>query len=102
MTEFNWSIQNLERTPEEYVTIVHWRCDGVEGEHSLGAYGTVSFNQEEGEEIIPFADLTEELVQGWMFEKLNKEEVEAAVQAKLDELANPPLISGLPWSTTEE
>jgi hypothetical protein len=32
-----------------------------------------------------------------MFEKLNKEEVEAAVQAKLDELANPPLISGLPW-----
>jgi hypothetical protein len=97
MTEFNWSIQNMERTPEQYITIVHWRCDGVEGEHSIGAYGTVSFTQEEGEEIIPFTSLTEELVKGWMFEKLNKEEVEAAVQAKLDELANPPLVSGLPW-----
>lgn len=99
MTEFNWSIQNMERTPEQYITIVHWRCDGVEGEHSIGAYGTVNFTQEEGEEIIPFADLTPELVTGWMFEKLNKEEIEAAVQAKLDELANPPLVSGLPWAS---
>ena len=97
MATFTWTIQNLERTPEEYVTIVHWRCDGVEGEHSTGAYGTVSFTQEPDETIIPFADLTEELVTGWMFEKLSKDEVEAAVQAKLDELANPPLVSGLPW-----
>lgn len=97
MGTFVWSIANMERTQEEYITIVHWRCDGEEGEHSIGAYGTCNFTQEEGEEIIPFADLTEELVKGWMFEKLNKEEVEAAVQAKLDELANPPLVSGLPW-----
>ena len=97
MATFTWTIANLERAQDDYITIVHFRCDGVEGEHSTGCYGTISFNQEEGEEIIAFADLTEELVKGWMFEKLNKEEVEAAVQAKLDELANPPLISGLPW-----
>ena len=97
MATFEWRVANMERAQDDYITIVHWRCDGVEGEHSIGAYGTVSFNQEEDEEIIAFADLTEELVKGWMFEKLNKEEVEAAVQAKLDELANPPLISGLPW-----
>ena len=99
MATFEWRVANMERAQDDYITIVHWRCDGVEADTgvSCGAYGTVSFNQEEGEEIIPFADLTEELVQGWMFEKLNKEEVEAAVQAKLDELANPPLISGLPW-----
>ena len=97
MATFEWTIANLERAQDDYITIVHFRCDGVEGEHSTGCYGTISFNQEEGEEIIAFADLTEELVKGWMFEKLNKEEVEAAVQAKLDELANPPLISGLPW-----
>ena len=102
MTTFTWTIANLERAQDDYVTIVHWRCDGVEGEGdtavSIGAYGTVSFQQEEGEEIIPFANLTEELVKGWMFEKINKEEIEAAVQAKLDELANPPLVSGLPWA----
>lgn len=97
MTEFNWSIQNLERTPEEYVTIVHWRCDGVEGEHSIGAYGTVSFNQEEGEEIVPFDQITEEMVWGWVDEKMDRTEVEANVQKQLDELANPPMLSGLPW-----
>ena len=97
MATYTWNIANLERAQDDYITIVHWRCDGVEGEHSIGAYGTVAFNQEEGEPIIPFANLTEELVTGWMFEKLNKEEIEAAVQAKLDELANPPLVSGLPW-----
>lgn len=97
MTDFNWVCANLERKPDDYITIVHWRCEGSDETNTASAYGTISFNQEEGEEIIPFADLTEELVKGWMFEKLNKEEVEAAVQAKLDELANPPLISGLPW-----
>ena len=97
MATFTWTIANLERAQDDYITIVHWRCDGVEGEYNIGAYGTVSFTQEEGEEIIPFESLTEELVKGWMFEKLNKEEIEAAVQAKLDEIANPPLVSGLPW-----
>ena len=98
MTEFTWKIAQMERAQDDYVTTVHWRCDGVEGEHSIGAYGTVSFQQEEGEEIIPFADLTPELVTGWMFEKLDPVEIEASVQAKLDALANPPLVSGLPWT----
>jgi hypothetical protein len=107
MTTFNWTITNLERAQDDYITIVHWRCDGsvVTGQdeegadiiESIGAYGTIGFNQEEGEEIIAFADLTEELVWGWTYEKLNKEEVEATVQAKLAEMLNPPLISGLPW-----
>lgn len=97
MATFTWTIANLERAQDDYITIVHWRCDGEEGEHSIGAYGTVAFTQEEGEEIIPFESLTEELVKGWMFEKLNKEEIEATVQARLDEIANPPLVSGLPW-----
>lgn len=97
MTNFVWRIANIERGHDDYVTISHWRCDADDGVNTLGCYGTVTFNQEPEEEIIPADGLSEELVLGWTFEKLNKEEVEAAVQAKLDELANPPLISGLPW-----
>jgi len=98
MATFNWTIANLERAQDDYVTIVHWRCDGVEGEHSTGVYGTVSFTQEPDETIIPFADLTPEIVWPWVYEKISKDEIEAAVQVKLDELANPPLVSGLPWA----
>ena len=101
MATFTWTIANLERAQDGYITIAHWRVDGTDDANSIGAYGTVNFNQEPDEEIIPFDQLTPEIVWPWVFEKLNKEEVEAAVQAKLDELANPPLISGLPWATQE-
>lgn len=99
MTEFKWAIANTEYTndDEKYISILHWRCDGSDGEHSIGAYGTQSFTKSEGETITEFSKVTEEIALQWLFEKLNKEEIEAAVQAKLDELANPPLISGLPW-----
>ena len=100
-TTFVWEIKNIERGQDDYVTISHWSVTGDDGTNSISAYGTVNFNQEPEEEIIPADGLSEELVLGWTFEKLNKEEVEAAVQAKLDELANPPLISGLPWAITE-
>ena len=97
MTTYTWTIANLERAQDDYVTIVHWRCEGDDGTNTASAYGTISFTQEEGETIIPFDQLTEELVTGWMFEKLSKEDTEASIQTKLDELANPPLVSGLPW-----
>ena len=97
MTNYTWTIANLERKPDDYITIVHWRVTGDDETNTASAYGTINFQQEEGEEIIAFADLTPEIVWPWVYDKLNKEEVEAAVQAKLDELANPPLISGLPW-----
>jgi hypothetical protein len=96
-TTYTWTIANMERAQDDYITIVHWRVTGDDSTNTASAYGTISFQQEEGEEIIPFADLTEELVWGWVDEKMDRAEVEASVQAKLDELANPPLISGIPW-----
>lgn len=96
-TTYEWVLANLEYAQDEYVTIAHWRVTGDDSTNTASAYGTISFTQEEGEEIIPFADLTEELVWSWVDEKMDRTETEAAVQAKLDELANPPLISGIPW-----
>ena len=97
MTTFTWAIANLERAQDDYITIVHWRCDGEEGEHSIGAYGTVSFTQEEGEEIIPFADLTEAVVIDWVKEKLDVEAMETGFDAQLAELAAPKSATGMPW-----
>ena len=104
MATFEWTIANLERAQDDYITIVHWRCDGVEGEHSIGAYGTVSFNQEEGEEIIAFADLTEETVLAWVKEHLGAEEVakiEENRKGKVDAQVarKTAVVSGLPWAS---
>ena len=97
MTTYTWTIANLERKPDDYITIVHWRVTGDDTVNTASAYGTISFNQEEGEEIVPFDQITEEMVWGWVDEKMDRAEVEANVQTQLDELANPPMISGLPW-----
>jgi hypothetical protein len=51
--------------------------------------------------MIPFAQLTEEIVVGWVKEKLTEEkveEVEAALQAQLDEQHSPSRASGIPWN----
>jgi hypothetical protein len=51
--------------------------------------------------LIPFADLTEATVVGWVKEKLTAEkvtEIAAALQAQLDEQRQPTKAGGLPWS----
>jgi hypothetical protein len=91
----------MERGRDDYITVVHWRCSAEEGEFEAGSYGSITFMQEDGEEIIPFADLTEELVLGWTFEKLDKIEIETALQERLNKLANPPVFLGVPWLPAE-
>jgi hypothetical protein len=52
--------------------------------------------------LIPFADLTEELVVGWVKEALGGQEkvdeIEAALQAQLNEQHAPTTAPGLPWA----
>ena len=96
-TTFNWQIANLERKPNDYITIVHWRVTGDDGVNTASAYGTLSLTPEEEGVIVPFEQITQELVWSWVDEKMDRAEVEANVQSQLDELANPPTISGVPW-----
>jgi hypothetical protein len=66
---------------------------------SSGAYGSLGL--ERGDTLVPFADLTEATVVGWVKEKLTAEkvtEIEAALQTQLDEQRQPTKAGGLPWS----
>jgi len=48
--------------------------------------------------VIPYADLTAEIVIGWVQAKLDVPAIEAALQAQLDEQAAPTKAAGVPWS----
>jgi hypothetical protein len=51
--------------------------------------------------MVPFADLTEEMVIGWVKDKFGAEkvaEIEAALQAQLDEQHAPSKAQGMPWA----
>jgi len=100
-TVFTWHIAQLEReTADGYVFVAHYTIDANDGTYTAGAYGSLGFERPE-EDLIPFADLTEEIVIGWVKDKFGPEKVadiEAALQAQLDEQRQPTRASGLPWS----
>jgi hypothetical protein len=99
-TTFTWKIAQLEReTADGFVFTAHYTVDANDGTYSAGAYGSVGFQRPEN--LIPFADLTEEQVIGWTKEAIGGDEkvaeIEAALQAQLDEQRTPSKAPGLPW-----
>lgn len=99
-TTITWRIANLEReTADGYVFTAHYTVDANDGTYTAGAYGSIGLDR--GDTLIPFADLTEETVIGWVKEKLGTEavnSVEAALQSQLDEQHSPTKAAGVPWS----
>jgi hypothetical protein len=55
------------------------------------------WKQPEGD-VIPYADLTPEIVIGWVQDKLVVPAIEAALLSQLDEQAAPTTAAGVPWA----
>jgi hypothetical protein len=106
---FTWKVANLERTlADGKVGTVHYTVSAVSdvvnpnseegGFYSAGAYGSVGLD---GEVSVPFESLTEEVVVGWVKEKLGGDEkvaeIEAALAAQIAEKQAPTKAAGLPW-----
>ena len=100
-TTFTWKIAQLEReTKDGFVFTAHYTVNADDGTYSSGAYGSLGF--ERPNKLIPFSQLTEELVVGWIKEAFGDEkvlEIEAALQNQLDEMHKPTKSSGLPWAS---
>ena len=109
MTTFTWKVANLERNlPENKVYTVHYTVNALSdtvdpnsesgGFFSAGAYGSVGLD---GEVSVEFGELTEDLVVEWVKAALGGEEkvaeIEAALQAQIDEKVAPSKAAGVPW-----
>jgi hypothetical protein len=100
-TEYTWGIANLERhTADGIVYVVHYTVNANDGTYASSAYGSIGLEQPEGD-VIPYADLTPEIVTIWVQDKLGGtekvDEIQAALQAQIDEQRNPTKAQGLPW-----
>ena len=99
-TVYTWAIANLEReTADGFVFTAHYTVNAADGTYTSGAYGSIGFQRPD--DLIPFAELTEEVVVGWVQEALGGDEkvaeIEAALQAQLDEQRSPTKAAGVPW-----
>jgi hypothetical protein len=101
-TTTTWGIAQMERhTADGIVFTVHYTINANDGTYSSGAYGSVGLEAPEGN-VIPYSDLTQEIVVGWTKSKLGGDEkvaeIQAALQAQIDQQRTPTTAAGVPWS----
>jgi hypothetical protein len=92
----NWNIVELNRkTADGFVTTAHWTCTATDGDFSANAYGSVGFS---GDLVTPYENLTQEQVLGWVWEQIDKAEIEANLTKKIQAQKNPVSVAGVPWN----
>ena len=104
MTTFTTTITamyTLQQPDPNYVVNALWRVTGVDGTHTAYIEGNTQFNSADQQgAVIPYADLTEEIVIGW----ISAQEIsnaQANVQGQINSLITPPVSpanTALPWS----
>ena len=105
-----WEVPHLVYYPtkdgqSKVVYEVSWRCNGTEekdGEtYSSSAAGNNIITYDADASFTAFDDLTEDQVLGWIWETdVVKADIEATVQASVDEHITPTSVVGVPskWS----
>lgn len=93
-----WNVSTLEReSATGFVTVAHWQCNATDGNYSASVYNTCGWS--DGTATIPYASLTKETVLGWIWANgVDKEAVEASLEAQIAEQKAPKIARGLPWN----
>ena len=100
MTTYAWGIPQMDRlTSDGFVVTVHYIVNATDGTYNASTYGTVGYTQQPGETYIPYDQLTEAVVVGWVQNSLGQATVEASLQGQINAQINPVSAAGVPWST---
>jgi hypothetical protein len=109
MTTYTWAVTALytETVNDEidYVVIANYTVVGVDAEYSASLSNIARFSTASVSPFIPYAELTEDIVIGWIQDELGIDGVsnlEACIQGQIDSQINPPVVpvnTPLPWAT---
>ena len=102
MATKTWQVNTLERElADGYVKKVIYRVNGADGTYSFRATGEVHLPKPDT--LVPYADLTEATVLGWVKAELDADNagtvaaIETAVENGVNEQKTPTLGVGKPW-----
>ena len=109
MTTFTWAVTALYTetvaTEQDYVVIANYTVVGVDDTYSAELSNIARFNTANVSPFIPYDQLTEDIVIGWIQADLGVDGVsnlEACIQGQIDSQINPPVVpvnTPLPWAT---
>lgn len=93
---YKWVISSLNAKIAEgdlsnVIETVHWRLQATDGDHTADVYGSTAVELEG--DFIPFEELTQADIEGWLETKLDVESLKAGLDAQIDALANPTHVS---------
>lgn len=103
MTTFTTTITamyTLQQPDPDYVVNALWEVTGVDGEYTAKIGGNTTFNSNQSPSFIPYDELTEATVIGWIPADALAN-AQACVQGQIDSMITPPVSpenTPLPWS----
>lgn len=100
---FAWTFPAMDVAPSEdglsnVVKVVHWRYVATDGAYMAQSYGTAEMPGA-GQPFTDFADLTPEIVTGWVVASLGEAavtEMQTSLSSQIERLKNPPVITMTP------
>ena len=112
MTNFNWIVDALYTQTidgqQDYVVIASYSVTGIDGDYNYSVIGTQTFSTASVSPFIPYEDLTNEIVVGWIQQDLGEDGVNNiydCIQGNIDSQINPPVVpqnTPLPWNLTNK
>jgi hypothetical protein len=99
MTQFTWLVNTLWTETvageQNYVVIASYNVTGVDGTYSASLSNTAQFSTESVSPFIPYDELTNDIVIGWIQQELGENgvnSIEACIQGQIDSQINPPVV----------
>jgi hypothetical protein len=89
----------LQQPDPDYVVNAIWQVTGVDGDYTATIAGNTQFSSQQATPFIPYDQLTEAIVIGWIPEQAMAS-AQACVQGQIDSMITPPVSpenTPLPW-----
>ena len=108
MIQFKWVISSMDEYPSSegltYVVFnIHYRRQATEvdeqGTWFAETYSVLSVSAPDPSQFVPYDQLTQEMVEGWLNSGLDVASIDASLTAQIEEQKNPKVVSlPLPWN----
>jgi len=94
------AMYTVQQPDPNYVVNAIWKVTGVDGQYTAEIDGNTIFDSQQESTFIPYANLTEATVIGWIPAEAIAS-AQACVQGQIDSMITPPVSpenTPLPWS----
>jgi hypothetical protein len=96
---YTWSVANIERNLSDGgITVIHWKCTGVDGDYTASSYGTTSHTYDaDAADFVAYDNVTEAQAIGWAQAALDQSAIETAISDDITAQKTPTTGDGVPW-----